>query len=829
MELKIMRTTSGRQRNRHVQTRFFARAAALVSALCALAFANFATADIYFNVASGDWNHASNWDAGVPTSTDTVYINSSRTATIDSGDSGEASVVRVGYGSSENGILNVDGTLTTGGNVTIGYSSNSTSRSKGSFTQGSNTSTTIGGTLTVGGWCSNTGTGGVYTLGSGASLTLDGATSDLLIGNKGYSLGSFTCNGTLDVARNLTIGYGDGSTALAAGSFTQGDSTAVTIGGDLTVGGWCSSSTSYTQGASSTVSIGGDLYVGNGYNDSASYTVPETGTLTLGAASNVYIAYDRNARGDFEFNSTTATLDINGSVTVGYSDASGSRSKGSFTQGAGTNVTIGGTLIVGGWCSNTGTGGVYTLGSGASLTLDGATSDLLIGNKGYSLGSFTCNGTLDVARNLTIGYGDGSTALAAGSFTQGDSTAVTIGGTMTIGDWCSSSTSYTQGASSTVSVGGDLYVGKGYNHTGDGASYTVPETGTLTLGATSNVYIAYGQNARGDFEFNSTTATLDINGDLTIGYSENSNYAAGSFTQGDSTKVTIGGTLTIGDYCSQVGNGGVLTLGDGASLSVTGATNMATASYSRGKFSLSGGTASLSTLSMGSAGTIEGYGTISGTTLTMNGTVRASGGTLDLSGFDSIVNASGSGWFVENGGAITLPTTAVAAGDGGDFTWGALATAVNSVDLDFTGVTGGDLSITVLDPDTDSYLPGFGTPSPTTGSIVSLWEIDGSAFDFGSGTVSLVFRYDDSRLGGLGILDETQLKVYHYTGLEWELLETAINPTANTASVSGVTSFSPFAVGINISGAIPEPASLALLTLGTAWLLNRQRGRRHDN
>jgi hypothetical protein len=37
MELKIMRTTSGRQRNRHVQTRFFARAIALVSALCALA------------------------------------------------------------------------------------------------------------------------------------------------------------------------------------------------------------------------------------------------------------------------------------------------------------------------------------------------------------------------------------------------------------------------------------------------------------------------------------------------------------------------------------------------------------------------------------------------------------------------------------------------------------------------------------------------------------------------------------------------------------------------------------------------------------------------
>jgi hypothetical protein len=636
-----MKPTSVRQCSRSSRHRAFARAIALVAALCALAFANFATAQttLNFNVSSGDWDTAGNWSpAQLPTSVDTVYINtyltSSITATIGSGDSGEASVVRVGDGGRKNGTLEVNGTLTAGSDVTVGHGSSQDNPSQGTL----------------------------------------------------------------------------------------------------------------NQGDSSTVTIGGNLEVGSQYTS---------------------------------------------------------------------------------W----GTGGVYTMGSGASLTLNGTTSDLLIGYGRRALGSFTCNGTLDVAQNVVIGQSDSKDHVSVGSFAQGDSTEVTIGGSLTVGDYASSSASYTQGANSSVSVGGDLSIGRGWNTAG--ASYTVPETGTLTLGAASNVYIAYGDNARGDFEFNSTTATLAINDDVTIAYSGNTSYKSqGSFTQGDGTTVTIGGALTVGSNNSNTtDSGGVLTLGDGASLSVTGATSVATASLSLGKFSLSGGTASLSTLSMGSAGTIEGYGTISGTTLTMNGTVRASGGTLDLSGFTTVENTSGTGWFVENGGAITLPTTAVAAGDGGDFIWGERAVSVNSVQLDFTQVDGGDLRISVLDPDTGSYLPGFGTPSPTTGSIVSLWEIDpweigGTEFTFGdNGTVDLVFRYDESRLAELGISDETELKVYHYTGAEWELLDTTINTTAHTASVAGITSFSPFAVGINISGAIPEPASLALLTLGTAWLLNRRRGR----
>jgi hypothetical protein len=441
---------------------------------------------------------------------------------------------------------------------------------------------------------------------------------------------------------------------------------------------------------------------------------------------------------------------------------------------------------------------------------------IAVGNTGYAYdvslnlsynraGNLTVNGTLDVTNDVTVAAGSGaSSGLPTFYFTQGNNTTVTIGNLLALGD---------------------LLDGN-YNK----AHYTMGTDATLSVG-TLNIGAGYGGNGR-FYMNNSVGSTVTVSGDVVIAEGRNQNVGAatGLLDQGTGTEVTIGGNLTIGSSWSTANrsgvSGGVYNLADGASLTVTGDTSIANGSFRSGKLALTGGTAKLSTLSMGASGTIEGYGTISGTTLTMNGTVRASGGTLDLSGFTSVVNSSGTGWFVENGGAITLPTTTVAAGDGGDFTWGARAASVNSVDLDFTGVTGGNLSITVLDPDTDSYLPGFGTPSPTTGSIVSLWEIDEpGVFNFGSGTVSLVFRYDDSRLGGL---DESQLKVYHYTGSAWEELVTAIDPDNHTASVSGVNSFSPFAVGFEISGGIiPEPASLALLTLGTAWMLTRRRAKYH--
>jgi hypothetical protein len=139
-----MKPTSVRQRNRHSQPRAFARTIALVSALCALAFANFATAQTAysFNQASGNWHTTTHWSPnGTPTSSDPVtiagYSNwNSRTATISAGNTGSASSVTLQgqWGGGAN--LTVNGALEVGNNVTVGTQGGNPPATTYTFTQG---------------------------------------------------------------------------------------------------------------------------------------------------------------------------------------------------------------------------------------------------------------------------------------------------------------------------------------------------------------------------------------------------------------------------------------------------------------------------------------------------------------------------------------------------------------------------------------------------------------------------------------------------------------------------------------------------------------------
>jgi len=157
------------------------------------------------------------------------------------------------------------------------------------------------------------------------------------------------------------------------------------------------------------------------------------------------------------------------------------------------------------------------------------------------------------------------------------------------------------------------------------------------------------------------------------------------------------------------------------------------------------------------------------------------------------------GWYAQDGARLMLPpltnitgTTTVRWGDTIDDLTVNATDLVNSVTLDFSAVTGGDLALSLLATnraDNNVLYPD---------TVVGIWAFDGSAFNFGSGNVTPSFRYDHLLAQAKG-LAQGDLKVWIYDN-GWRDITAAIDATEKTITAKPIRLFSTIAISAEVPG-----------------------------
>jgi len=479
-------------------------------------------------------------------------------------------------------------------------------------------------------------------------------------------------------------------------------------------------------------------------------------------------------------------------------------------------------------------------------------------------------GSLSVASVLVVGTGGTGTLNQSGGWLQAGATAVGLGGWL--GPGLSGTGSFLQTGGTHIVFpdsdfgSGALFVGAGTGGTGayslGGADALLQTPSTLVgfLGGDGTFTHTAGSHLiTSDSEGPNGSVGPGVPG-LFIGFGlaeDPTQEEEGSWIglQSTGSYSLTGGTLTILRTASPIPSepplGAVVWLGTaGTGTLLLGDANGTGTLSEADPFQPAGGEVGVSLLLRpmpfdgGDTATVRGWG-VTGLTgvLLNNGRVIADGygvdRDLDLRSFSLVASFAGldpsvpllqgdgtqAGWYAQNHGRLLLPTYV----DGPLVLWGTAplgdgadeaGVPVNCLALMFQGLQEAPpLSIALLAPDRADLPPG------TTGTILGIWDIALESPLLNGVSAELTFRYDDFLAAAIG-LAEADILIYHFDGLSWVPLETFVDTEAHTAMTSGVTSFSPFAVGLNITNqpaAIPEPGTLALLGLGALGLLRRRR------
>jgi autotransporter-associated beta strand protein len=629
-----------------VHPRSACRLSAVASAIFALGLlvaAPAPAADVFWTGSSDAlWSNASNWDSGVPTSSDHAILSDPAANTVitlpGAAVAGQLIVTGTSYGLTSGTLTLSDqlylyGTgarldLATGAVVSAPNAAIGLSSSDSGNTLNVASTLSVAGTLNVG----YDGTGNVLGIQSGGSVTGGAIWIGGVVTSANNSL-TIASGGTLGPVSQIVVGYAGSSNSLIAtgGTITAGETI---LGNDATADGnnaRLSVGTSWTNSGGLTVGLNGSgnsLYVG-----SVSGTGPASSLSVTGSTSDVVIGANVGADGNIMVVRESSTFSSQGTLVVGQSGTGNA-----FFVGQGANVT-----------SNNVRLGLYAGSVGNVAGADGVgtiwniTGKLRVGSGGDSNSFGVQNGAaVTVASDIFVGGTSASSNVSGNSIlVTGSGSALTI--TSTAADLV---ISYGTGTNNTVTVadGGALNV----------SSIKLGPGGTLrsgTGGGAGNIAAAAlidSQFGGGTVAFNhNETNYLFANG-MTGGLAVVQEGPGKTILTGTSSytgnTTILSGTLALQAAINNIASSGTIAVAAGAAFDVSGVTSgftLASGQTLTGAGTVTGATeiAAGATLAPGTSGlgtltftdNLSIFGTLamelSGTTSDL---LDVSGGTLTL-------------------------------------------------------------------------------------------------------------------------------------------------------------------------------------------------------
>ncbi|PCJ31570.1 MAG: hypothetical protein COA90_05810 [Gammaproteobacteria bacterium] len=471
-------------------------------------------ANIFWDAGTADWFTPTNWRTNsLPTASDDAYINNAGTAEVSSGSANVSRSLVIGYDNAGSLTISNGGAVMSNSDGYISYSSGST----GTVTvEGTGSSWTMSRTLGVGsggdgsltisnGGTVTTGTNGFigYSSGSTGTVTVEGAGSSWTMGgtdpgtlNVGtHGTGSLTISNGGAVTVSAAAGSGTGSADIAVNSDATGTLNIGAASGDTTVAAGTLNADRVNFGS------GNGSLVFNHTDTAYDFAVDIVGggAVTLLAGSTHFSGDLSTYRGTLTVDGGTLAIHSGDTLLLGTNTHYTQTANGVLSIGDGSlTISNGGTVTAGSGTGNVdlaaGSGRTGTLNIGAASgdtavaagTLNAARVHLGPGNS--SLVFNHTDAAYDFAADIA---GGGAVTLLAGSTHFSGDLSTYNGGTFTIdggtlaihsGDTLSLGTDYTQAANGVLSIGvaDDTTFGK----------LVVDGTATLASNAKINIDVA---------------------------------------------------------------------------------------------------------------------------------------------------------------------------------------------------------------------------------------------------------------------------------------------------------------------------------------------------